>query len=126
MLRALLAILAVYAAPAAEKTVYLKDFLAPGAAGTDAVPAVRAALEHCAEVGASRLVLPGGQLRMRPTGRSKSTSSSATTTRASSASRSTWWVCATSRSTATAPNCSSRASSRRSASKTVRTLRCAT
>ena len=63
---ALLAILAVYAAPAAEKTVYLKDFLAPGAAGTDAVPAVRAALEHCAEVGASRLVLPGGQLRMRP------------------------------------------------------------
>ncbi|CUO22013.1 Uncharacterised protein [Alistipes finegoldii] len=27
---ALLAILAVYAAPAAEKTVYLKDFLAPG------------------------------------------------------------------------------------------------
>ena len=35
---ALLAILAVYAAPAAEKTVYLKDFLAPGAAGTDAVP----------------------------------------------------------------------------------------
>ena len=63
---ALLAILAVYAAPAAEKTVYLKDFLAPGAAGTDAVPAVRAALEHCAEVGASRLVLPGGPLRMRP------------------------------------------------------------
>ena len=63
---ALLAILAVYAAPAAEKTVYLKDFLAPGAAGTDAVPAVRAALEHCAEVGASRLVLPGGRLRMRP------------------------------------------------------------
>ena len=56
---ALLATLAVYAAPAAEKTVYLKDFLAPGAAGTDAVPAVRAALEHCAEVGASRLVLPG-------------------------------------------------------------------
>lgn len=27
---------------------------------------MRAALEHCAEVGASRLVLPGGQLRMRP------------------------------------------------------------
>ena len=46
---ALLAILAVYAAPAAEKTVYLKDFLAPGAAGTDAVPAVIPLKDEAAE-----------------------------------------------------------------------------
>lgn len=52
--------------PVVGKTVFLKDFLAPGDAERDAVPAVRAALEHCLEVGASRLVLPGGTLRMLP------------------------------------------------------------
>lgn len=52
--------------PESEKTVYLKDFLTPEAAETDAVPAVRAALEHCAEIGASRLVLPGGRLCLQP------------------------------------------------------------
>ena len=49
-----------------DKTVYLQDFLTPGAAETDAVPALRAALERCAEVGATSLVLPGGTLHMRP------------------------------------------------------------
>lgn len=63
---ALLACLTISAAPAAEKVVYLKDFLTPGAAETDAVPAVRAALEHCAATGARKLVLPGGRLCMRP------------------------------------------------------------
>lgn len=63
---ALAACFAACSAPESEKTVYLKDFLAPGAAETDAVPAVRAALEHCAATGASKLVLPGGQLRLRP------------------------------------------------------------
>lgn len=62
--------LSLWSAPTADaaagKTVYLKDFLAPGDAERDAVPAVRAALEHCLEVGASRLVLPGGTLRMLP------------------------------------------------------------
>ncbi|WP_196017021.1 right-handed parallel beta-helix repeat-containing protein [Alistipes senegalensis] len=48
------------------KIVYLKDFLTPEAAGTDAVPALRKALEYCAEIGASQLVLPGGRLRLRP------------------------------------------------------------
>lgn len=52
--------------PESEKTVYLKDFLTPEAAETDAVPAIRAALEHCAEIGASRLVLPGGRLCLKP------------------------------------------------------------
>lgn len=63
---ALLACLTISAAPAAEKVVYLKDFLTPGAAETDAVPAVRAALEHCAASGARKLVLPGGRLCLRP------------------------------------------------------------
>ena len=63
---ALLACLTLTAAPAAEKVVYLKDFLTPEAAGTDAVPAVRAALEHCAATHARKLVLPGGRLCLRP------------------------------------------------------------
>ena len=49
-----------------DKTVYLQDFLTPEAAQTDAVPALRAALERCAEVGATSLVLPGSTLHMRP------------------------------------------------------------
>lgn len=63
---ALLTCLTINAASAVEKVVYLKDFLTPGAAETDAVPAVRAALEHCAATGARKLVLPGGRLCMRP------------------------------------------------------------
>lgn len=49
-----------------DKIVYLQDFLTPEAAQTDAVPALRAALERCAEVGATSLVLPGSTLHMRP------------------------------------------------------------
>lgn len=49
----------------AEKVVYLADFMTEESA-KDAVPAVRAALEECAKVGADRLVLPGGELRLRP------------------------------------------------------------
>ncbi|MDE5637370.1 MAG: right-handed parallel beta-helix repeat-containing protein [Alistipes sp.] len=52
--------------PAIEKTVYLADYLADGDAETDAVPAITAALADCAATGAKRLVLPGGQLRLRP------------------------------------------------------------
>ena len=63
---ALLTCLTINAASAVEKVVYLKDFLTPGAAEIDAVPAVRAALEHCAATGARKLVLPGGRLCMRP------------------------------------------------------------
>lgn len=65
VLAAMGVLLAACSAPEVEKTVYLKDFLTPGAAETDGVPAVRAALEHCIEVGASRLVLPGGRLCLR-------------------------------------------------------------
>lgn len=52
-------------APESGKTVYLADFLTPQAALTDAVPAIRAALEHCTATGASKLVLPGGRLCLR-------------------------------------------------------------
>lgn len=51
---------------AAPTTVYLKDFLQPGMAETDAMPAVRAALDACAAANATTLVLPGGQLCIRP------------------------------------------------------------
>ena len=49
-----------------EKTVYLKISLRPALPGRMPCPPCGPALEHCAEVGASRLVLPGGQLHMRP------------------------------------------------------------
>lgn len=58
--------LAACGTPDAGEIVYLEDFLTPEAARTDAVPAVRAALDHCAAVGASKLVLPGGRLCLRP------------------------------------------------------------
>lgn len=48
------------------KTVFLSDYLAEGDAQTDAVPALRAALDDVREQKATRLVLPGGELRMRP------------------------------------------------------------
>lgn len=48
------------------KTIYLKDYLNEGDAATDAVPALRAALDDVREQKATRLVLPGGELRMRP------------------------------------------------------------
>lgn len=48
-----------------EKVVYLADFLTEETAA-DATPAVRRALEECVRVDASRLVLPGGELRLRP------------------------------------------------------------
>lgn len=50
-----------------EKIVYLQDFLT-GEMSADATPAVRLALEKCVETKASKLVLPGGVLRMRPEG----------------------------------------------------------
>ncbi len=48
-----------------EKTVYLADFLTEESAA-DATPAVRSAVEYCIENGATKLILPGGQLRLRP------------------------------------------------------------
>lgn len=49
-----------------ETTVYLKDFLSPEEAATDAMPAIRKALETVKEKNASSLVLPGGMIRIRP------------------------------------------------------------
>ena len=48
-----------------EKVVYLQDFLTEEMSA-DAMPAVRLALEKCVETKASKLVLPGGVLRLRP------------------------------------------------------------
>ena len=44
----------------------MSDFLDSASAESDAVPAIRAAVAYCAKTGASRLVLPGGELRLRP------------------------------------------------------------
>lgn len=63
---ALAVCLAACAAPDTQRVVYLADYLTPEAAESDAVPAVRAALARCAEIGATKLVLPGGRLRLRP------------------------------------------------------------
>lgn len=52
--------------PRTGRTVYLADFLTDDAAQTDAVPAIRAALDECVRTHASKLVLPGGVLRLRP------------------------------------------------------------
>lgn len=52
--------------PASGGDVYLRDFLDEKSAQTDAAPAIRAALEHCIRTNADRLVLPGGELRIRP------------------------------------------------------------
>lgn len=57
--------LASCTSPEEGATLYLTDFLS-GADSMDATPAIRKALKQCAETGASRLVLPGGTLRMRP------------------------------------------------------------
>lgn len=48
------------------KTVYIRDFLSPGEAQSDAQPAIRAALEAVKAEKASKLVLPGGKLYIRP------------------------------------------------------------
>lgn len=48
------------------KTVHLGDYLAEGDALTDAMPALRAALTEVKTSKASKLVLPGGELRLRP------------------------------------------------------------
>lgn len=53
-------------APKTGETIYLADFLTEEAAQTDAVPAIREALDACVRTGASKLVLPGGVLRLRP------------------------------------------------------------
>lgn len=49
-----------------HETVYLSDFLKDGQAQTDAMPAIRLALEECRKTGASELVLPEGVLKIRP------------------------------------------------------------
>lgn len=46
--------------------VYLSDFLDEESALIDATPAIRAALEYCTQIKASKLVLPGGELRLQP------------------------------------------------------------
>ena len=48
------------------EVVYLSDFLKDGQAQTDAMPAIRLALEECRKSHASELVLPEGVLRIRP------------------------------------------------------------
>ena len=48
------------------KTVFLSDYLNGEEASTDAVPAIRAALDEVKRTNAGRLVLPGGELRLRP------------------------------------------------------------
>lgn len=45
--------------------VRLSDFLDPRADSLDAGPAIRRALAHCASTHARRLILPGGELRIR-------------------------------------------------------------
>ena len=52
--------------PTSGGDVYLRDFLDDRAAQNDAGPAIRTALAHCAETRAARLILPGGELRIRP------------------------------------------------------------
>ena len=48
------------------KTVFLSDYLNGSEAATDAVPAIRSAIEEVKRTGATRLVLPGGELRLLP------------------------------------------------------------
>ncbi len=48
------------------KIVYLKDYLSGNDASTDATMAIRAAIADVKKTGATALVLPGGQLRIRP------------------------------------------------------------
>ena len=50
---------------ASPGTVYLKDYL-DASSTEDAMPAIRAALQACAQTGASTLVLPGDTLRIKP------------------------------------------------------------
>ena len=47
-------------------TVYLKDYM-DASSEADAMPAVRAALDECVKMKASRLVLPGDTIRIKPT-----------------------------------------------------------
>lgn len=47
-------------------TIYLKDYLSGNEASTDAMPAIRAAIADVKRNKASKLVLPGGELRIRP------------------------------------------------------------
>ena len=68
-------------APTSGGDVYLNDFLDDLTAQTDAGPAIRAALSHCARIRAARLILPVENSGYDPIWRSKSTSSSATTTK---------------------------------------------
>lgn len=50
----------------APKVVYLADYLEEGMAETDAMPAIREALEACRENNATKLVLPEGTVCIRP------------------------------------------------------------
>ena len=54
---------------AAKGTVRLQDYLQADSTSTvDAMPALRAALEDCARLRASELILPGGTLPLKPDG----------------------------------------------------------
>jgi hypothetical protein len=48
------------------EAIYLADYLQEGQADRDAMPAIRQALKDCRETNTSRLVLPGGTIRIRP------------------------------------------------------------
>lgn len=68
-------------APTSGGDVYLNDFLDDLTAQTDAGPAIRAALSHCAGSGPHGLFFRVENSGYDPIWRSKSTSSSATTTK---------------------------------------------
>lgn len=64
---AIVSLLAATSLEAAETSaIYLKDYLSGNEASTDAMPAIRAAIADVKRNKASKLVLPGGELRIRP------------------------------------------------------------
>lgn len=64
---AIVSLLAATSLEAAETSaIYLKDYLSGNEATTDAMPAIRAAIADVKRNKAAKLVLPGGELRIRP------------------------------------------------------------
>lgn len=64
---AIVSLLAATSLEAAETSaIYLKDYLSGNEASTDAMPAIRAAIADVKRNKAAKLVLPGGELRIRP------------------------------------------------------------
>lgn len=64
---AIVSLLAATSLEAAETSaIYLKDYLSGNEATTDAMPAIRAAIADVKRYKAAKLVLPGGELRIRP------------------------------------------------------------